>query len=104
MQFSAFSPLNGGQLSGMYPLNQESLPVHLDAGEHYTRGYAQWGPVPYPPVIGHVDGFVPMYDESEFALWYGLKGSGFSVPVMNSQDALNFAFPTITGALAKTLG
>jgi hypothetical protein len=106
MTFSAFSPLNGGQFYDMYAT--ENYPLHLGAGQDYTRfgtGIAKW---PAPLILGHVDGFCPQFNAQE---WFRIKdnktpygpytGGGIAV---GAGDDFARMFPNIQGSMQKVTG
>lgn len=98
--FNAFTPLAGGSL-GTYAYASES-PFDLDAGLDFTRPQRTYALMPEPPMIGYIDGFLPLLDTVEYATMKGKTPSG---PWMGSpQGNLDRVFPAITGGLAKTTG
>lgn len=97
--FNAFTPLAGGS-TATYAYASES-PFDFDAGLDYTRPQRTVASHPTPPVIGWIDGFLPLMDTIEYATMRGKTPSG---PYMGVTTDFTTIFPNITGSLAKTTG
>lgn len=98
--FDVMSPLNGGSFA-TYGYRSES-PFDLDAGLDYTRQATGFAPMPFPVVIGWVDGFIPLQNDLERSIMRGKVPTG---PWTGQQSALNsVVFPNIMGSLAKVTG
>jgi len=93
-----FSPLNGGQIGGAH---WDRAPINTDAGLNYTRQAHEFAPLPYPSMIGAVQGLVHLYDQTELALMIGRTPSGPWTGALPNIDAV---FPSISGGLAKVSG
>lgn len=98
--FSAFSPLNGGNL-GTYQYPSES-PFDLDAGLDYTRPATGVSPFPFPVLLGWVDGFIPQQNQIEQSIMKGKTPSGPWTGA--AQGDLLVVFPNIMGSMAKVSG
>lgn len=100
--FSAFSPLNGGD-PGTYGYGVE-YPYDLDASLDFMRPATGVSPMPYPEVIGHVEGMSPLYDE----MWGAISATSINAQVLNvlaaSTRQQSLVFPEIQGGLRKVLG
>lgn len=98
--FNVFSPLNGGKLDTyQYPVE---YPFDFDAGLDYTRPATGFSPFPFPLTLGHVDGFVPLFDTAEYQMMLGKNPYG---PFIDMQSApSDVIFPNIMGGLAKVSG
>jgi hypothetical protein len=98
--FSAFSPLNGGNLD-TYGYKRES-PIDLDAGLDFTRPATGISAFPFPVLLGWVDGNVPQMNALELSIMKGKTESGpwAGLP----QGALTTVFPNTMGSLMKVSG
>lgn len=100
MTFSAFSPLNGGSLQ-TYKYESES-PFDLDAGLDYTRRATGIAPMPFPVILGHVEGIAPLQNNTQFHLMLGKVPFG---PWSGQQSApAEMVFPNLMGGIAKVNG
>jgi hypothetical protein len=101
--FSAFSPLNGGQLDPAMLVKQPMMfSNHGDL--NYTRLPNHQAIHPYPYGIGYVQGLLPLFDQAEFHAMQGREPFG---PYMGPDKTLpnfNVVFPNIMGGLSKTTG
>lgn len=98
--FSAFTPLAGGALN-TYQYKSES-PFDLDAGLDYTRESNTFSPMPFPVVLGWVEGFAPLHNNLEWSIMLGKLPYG---PWQGQQSApVQMVFPNIMGSLVKVSG
>lgn len=98
--FSAFSPLNGGDLSTYYRDNE--YPYDLNGSLDYTRP-ATMPPAIYPtiPTIGWIQGLVPLYDSLTLSMMYGDSPTGVWVGQVPSPSQMDLIFPAMSGGLVK---
>lgn len=102
--FSAFTPLAGGALD-TYKYKSES-PFDLDAGLDFTRVVRTVTPLPFPPVIGWIEGIAPLHNNLEFAIMRGKLPYG---PMALNNGTVQgspapMVFPNIMGSLMKVSG
>lgn len=98
--FSAFSPLNGGNLQ-TYQYATES-PFDLDAGLDYTRLPSAFAPFPFPVVLGFAEGFAPLVDNLMLQTMRGREAFGPWSGQVAAPAAMQF--PNLMGSLAKVGG
>ena len=73
-------------------------PIDFDGSERITRFRTGWSPVPYPPIIGSLNGFLPFQDTLSYAqkLARMPMGPGITTVPVNLQNQM------MIPALAKT--
>lgn len=98
--FSAFSPLNGGQLSTYY--NDRTYPLDLNGAQDYTRPATAFAVFGYPYSINYLAGLVPQFTNDSLAMAYGEKPSGPWTGTVPWE--LTTIFPNIQGGLPKLKG
>lgn len=98
--FSAFSPLNGGDLSTYYRDNE--YPYDLNGALDFTRP-ATMPPAIMPtiPTIGWVQGLLPLFDKLELSMMFGGQPQGVWVGHVPSPQMINDIFPAMSGGLVK---
>jgi hypothetical protein len=100
--FSAYTPLAGGN-PDTYKRPVE-YPYDLDAGLEYTRPATGAAIFPFPPVIGHVEGLCPQYDDlSRARSSVQLNGAVLNMLALSPEQRAA-VFPEIMGGLRKVTG
>lgn len=96
--FNVFTALAGGQLSDA---SFRDAPIKTDGALNFTRQSHEFAPLPYPTVIGAIQGLQHLFNATEYALMLGRTPSG---PWTGALPNLPFVFPSISGGLAKVSG
>lgn len=102
--FNAFSPLNGGALN-TYQYKSES-PFDLDSGLDYIRETNMAWKMPFPNVIGWIEGIAPLHNNLEWSIMRGKNPYG---PMVGPNGVVQgspvqMVFPNVMGSLMKVGG
>jgi hypothetical protein len=103
MQFSAFSPLNGGTPDTYY--RDYEYPYDLNGSLDFVRPKGANAAFPFPVSIGYVQGLIPLADNLQFDLMRGQDGFGPWIGAYpNTAQQLAWVFPDMQGGLQKVKG
>ncbi|HUW45818.1 MAG TPA: hypothetical protein VMW50_08480 [Dehalococcoidia bacterium] len=100
-QFSAMSPLNGGDFAHYY--RDKEFPMDLNGALDFARPAIGIASFPFPIIIGHICGLLPTLNPQEYASMMGNTPGGMPVEFLNHPEYAFMAFPAINGGMVKVV-
>lgn len=97
---NAISPLAGGNLWTYY--KDKDYPIDLNGALDYMRPQEGVSPFPFPVLVGHVQGLIPLFDAMTFSMMTGREP--FGPYIGQGPRNMESVFPGSFGGLSKVGG